>query len=218
MNWNASPAIDERVEALLQHLTLEEKVQLVSGRNTANDLHQPYLPLAGIPPFGLADGPASVRVADPNINEGKSTALPAPIALAATWAPELAQRYGNLIGAEAVATGHNVLFGPAVDIARAPRGGRTFGSSGENPLLQARLVVPEVLAIQAHAVQATLKHYLVNNQEHQRASIDVRIDERTLQAIYLPPFVAAVTEGRAAGVMGFHNRINGIHGCENPTP
>jgi beta-glucosidase len=97
---------------------------------------------------------------------------------------------------------HNVLLGPAVDIACAPLAGRAFESYGEDPLLQARMVVPVVQAIQAFAVQGCVKHYVVNNQEYQRGSIDVRVDERALQEIYLPPFAAAIREAHAAAVMG----------------
>ncbi len=127
-------------------------------------------------------------------------------------------RYGDLIGAEAFATGHNVQLAPAVDIARAPRGGRTFESFGEDPLLQARMVVPEIQGIQSHAVQATIKHFIANNQEYRRFTIDVRIDERTLHEIYLPPFEAAVREGAVAAAMGSFNRINGTYACEHPRP
>jgi beta-glucosidase len=83
-------------------------------------------------------------------------------------------------------------------------------------LLQARLVVPEIRALQAHPVQASLKHYIVNNQEYKRATLDVRIDERTLEEIYLPPFTAGVQAGRVASVMGAYPKVNGTFGCENP--
>ena len=213
--WNESPAVETQVEALLQKMTLDDKVNLVSGKLVVDDFGNfPPLP-DGLPELLLADGPAGVRIANPAINERKATALPAPIALAATWEPELAWEYGDLLGAEAAATSHNVLLGPAVDIARAPFGGRTFESFGEDPLLQVRLVAPEVEAIQSHPVAACIKHYLANNQEYQRNSIDVQADERTLQEIYLPPFAAAVREGRIAAVMGSYNRINGTYACEN---
>lgn len=102
-----------------------------------------------------------------------------------------------------------MLLGPAVDIAHVPLAGRTFESFGEDPLLQARMIVPEVEAIQAHAVQACLKHYIVNNQEYQRGAVDVRVNERALHEIYLPPFAAAVELAEVASLMGAYNRING---------
>jgi beta-glucosidase len=214
--WDSSPTVEAQVEALLARLTLEEKVDLVSGKNdVASRPDWASGPPPAYPVLSLADGPAGVRVNVPAINGGRATALPAPIALAASWDPELARAYGDLLGAEFAATGHNVMLGPAVDIARAPLGGRTFESFGEDPLLQARLVAAELPAIQAHGVQTCLKHYIVNNQEYERTTIDVRVDERTLQELYLPPIAAAVRAG-AASVMGAYNKINGTYACENP--
>jgi beta-glucosidase len=213
--WSESPGVDAQVEALLQQFTLDQKIDLVSGNLVVSDDTHPSPPPSWIPPFSLSDGPAGVRIASQTANAGRATALPAPIALAAAWNPDLARQYGDIVGAEVRANGHNILLGPAVDIARAPLAGRTFESFGEDPLLQVRLVIPEVQAIQAHRVQACIKHYLVNNQEYQRSTIDVQVDERTLHEIYLPPFKAAVQEGHVASVMGSYNRINGTYACEN---
>jgi beta-glucosidase len=216
-SWTNSPAVAQQVAHLLGQLSLADKIDLVSGRLAVTDAGAvPTMP-AGLPVLALADGPAGVRVANPTLADHRATALPAPIALAATWSPELARRYGAVLGAEAAATGHNIFLGPAVDIARVPQGGRTFESFGEDPLLQARLVAAEIQALQAHAVVACVKHFLANNQEYQRGTVDVAVDERTLQEIYLPPFAAAVHEGRAGAVMASYNKINGVHACENRT-
>jgi beta-glucosidase len=207
--------VDAAVEALLAQWTVEDKVNLVSGKlAVADDGTIPALP-PGLPLLALADGPAGLRLANPTLPDHRATALPAPVALAATWDPALARHYGDVLGAEAAATGHTIFLGPAVDIARAPWGGRTFESFGEDPLLQSRLVAPEIEAIQAHGVIACVKHYLANNQEHRRSTIDVVVDERTLQEVYLPPFAAAIQAG-AGAVMGSYNRINGVYACENP--
>ena len=180
------------MEGLLARMPLHDQINLVSGKLGDTSPGAPSPP-PGLPRFSLSDGPAGVRFPDRTVSGGQATALPASIALAATWEPELARRYGAVLGAEAVATGHNVLLGPAVDIARVPVAGRIFGAFGEDPLLQARMVVPEIRAIQAHPVQACLKHYIVNNQEYQRGAVDVRVAERALWEIYLPPFTAAVS-------------------------
>ncbi|MEA2651261.1 MAG: beta-glucosidase [Chloroflexota bacterium] len=215
-DWRQDPETERRVEGLIGAMSLEEKVDLVTGDlNFSYAFYSAPIERLDIPALTMADGPAGSRVNDRTVNGGRSTALPAPIALAATWDPELARRYGDLIGAEAFATGHNVQLAPAVDIARAPRGGRTFESFGEDPLLQARMVVPEIQGIQSHAVQATIKHFIANNQEHRRFTVDVRIDERTLHEIYLPPFEAAVREGAVAAAMGSFNRVNGTYACEH---
>jgi beta-glucosidase len=215
--WDTSADVEARVEGLLAQFTPEQKVDLVTGLVVVvHDRRSDPPPPSPVPPFSITDGPNGVRVADRTMHGGTATALPAAIALAATWSPELAGEYGDLLGAETAAHGHNVLLGPGVDIARAPWAGRTFESFGEDPLLQARLVVPEIEAIQRHRVQACLKHYIVNNQEYQRNFIDVRVDERALQEIYLPPFRAAVQAGHVASVMGSYNKINGTYACENP--
>ena len=128
--WNDSLAVDQQVEQLLTHLTLEDKINFVSGKlAVADDGTVPALPEA-LPVLALADGPAGIRVANPALVDHRATAVPAPMALAATWDPDLARRDGDVLGAEATATGHNIFLGPAVDIARAPLGGRTLSRCG----------------------------------------------------------------------------------------
>ncbi len=211
-DWRNSSLVAEQVEKILEQLSLEDKIRLVSGQFILGSTDKPP---SGLPLFNMADGPAGIRTSPEATTATGSTALPAPIALAATWSTELATKYGNLLGLEAKLTGHNVLLGPAIDIARAPLAGRTFESFGEDPLLQSRMVVPEVQAIQAHGVQASLKHFIVNNQEHDRNSINVRVDHRSLFEIYLPPFEAAIRLGGVASVMASYNRVNGLFACDN---
>ncbi|UQN09160.1 glycoside hydrolase family 3 protein [Deinococcus sp. QL22] len=213
--WYDSLHVDARVEDVLSRLSLDDKIKLVSGQFIQDRLEAGSTGSGGLPPFNMADGPAGVRRAATSPGEGKATALPAPLALAATWNADLATRYGDVLGAEAAATGHNVLLGPAVDIARAPLGGRTFESFGEEPLLHMRLAVAEVQAIQRHGVQASLKHFILNNQEHARNSINVFTDERALHEVYLPPFEAALRLGQAASVMASYNRADGIFLCDH---
>ena len=196
MQWDTG-AVAARVEELLSQFTTEEKVAYVTGDlNFDYGFYSRPLERLDLPALTMADGPAGVRINRGDVHEGRATALPAPIALAATWAPELAAAYGDVLGSEAFASGHNVQLGPAVDIARVPTGGRTFESFGEDPLLASEMGVGVIRGIQAHPVQACVKHFAVNNQEDFRATIDVRVDERTLMELYLPPFEAAVRAGR----------------------
>ncbi len=208
--WD-NKSVHEQADALIERLSITQKVALVSDHDDQGSYDFPD----DIPEFVPADGPAGVRIMVGDGKQGRSTNLPAPILLAATWDTDLARQYGDIIGQEMVAAGHNVLFGPAVDIARVPVGGRTFESFGEDPLLQSRIVVAEVQAIQAHGVQCCIKHYILNNQEYQRTSIDVHIDENALQQIYLPPFAAAIKQGQATSLMGSYNKVRGIYACEN---
>ncbi len=140
MNTSLSP--HERANLLLAQMTLEEKIEMVHG-----ELPAPYgfynapLPRLGIPALTMADGPAGIRVARQDVNEGKATALPAPIGLAATWDLTAAEQYGDLLGHEAWATGHNVVLGPELDIARIPGFGRLFEALGEDPRLSGQMAV-----------------------------------------------------------------------------
>jgi beta-glucosidase len=211
MNTSLSP--DERAALLLAQMTLEEKVDMLSEKSGAG------LPPSrlGIPPLTFADGPAGIRI-DRNrrdVNEGKATAPPAPIALAATWDLVAAQQYGDLLGLEAWSTGHNVLFGPGLDITRIPYFGRLFESLGEDPVLTGQMAARYVQGVQSHPVISTAKHYNVNAQEENRLQVDARLDERTLQEIYTLPFEAAVKDGHIGAVMGAYNKINGTYCCEN---
>ena len=212
MDRGLSP--DERAALLLAQMTLEEKVDMLSEKSGAG------LPLSrlGIPTLTFADGPAGVRIdrSRRDVNEGKATAPPAPLALAATWDLLAAQQYGDMLGQEAWRTGHNVLFGPGLDIARIPSFGRLFESLGEDPRLSGQMAARYVQGLQGHPVIATAKHYNVNAQEENRLEVDAQLDERTLQEIYTLPFEAVVKDGRIGAVMGAYNKINGTFCCEHP--
>ena len=205
---------DERAALLLEQMTLEEKVDMLREQSGA-ELSPSRL---GIPPLTFADGPAGVRIdrSRRDVNEGKSTSPPAPIALAATWDLAAAQHYGDLVGLEAWATGHNVLFGPGLDIARIPTFGRLFESFGEDPRLTGHMAARYIQGVQGNPVIATAKHYNVNAQEENRLEVDVQIDERTLQEIYTLPFEIAVKDGHIDAIMGAYNKMNGTHCCEHP--
>ncbi|MFC0674700.1 glycoside hydrolase family 3 protein [Brachybacterium hainanense] len=215
-SWD-NPDTDQRVEQLLAQMTLEEKVAFATG-----DLNFDYgffahgLERLGIPDIQMADGPAGVRINKGDVHDGRATALPAPIALAATWDEDLAGDYGGVVGAECRASDHNVSLGPAVDIARVPLGGRTFESYGEDPLLASRIGVGVVRGIQSQGIQACAKHFAINNQEDHRSSIDAIVDERAMHELYLQPFEALVQDGGAASFMGSFNRVGGTYACENP--
>ncbi|MFJ9173757.1 glycoside hydrolase family 3 N-terminal domain-containing protein [Streptomyces sp. NPDC102360] len=200
------PAVEAELDTLLARMPLDEKTALVSNQQHTN---------GALPVIRAADGAAGIRLVPGVATATAATALPAPIALAATWDTSLAAEYGTVLGRELVATGHHVLLGPAVDIARVPLTGRIYESFGEDPYLTAQLVVPEIRALQAEGAQACVKHFLANNQEHARATVDAHVDERTLREIYLPPFEAAVRHAGAAAVMTSYNRLNGTYASEH---
>ncbi|WP_462409497.1 beta-glucosidase H [Neobacillus sp. Marseille-QA0830] len=213
---NTSLTAEARRDLLLKEMTLEEKVSFVTGNMNNNyGFYNAPLERLGIPALQMADGPAGVRVANPNIQGKKSTALPAPLSLAATWDVNAAKTYGDLIGNEAFNTTHNVLLGPGLDIARFPWGARNFESLGEDPLLQSRIGTAYVQGVQQHPVIATGKHYLLNNQETNRFTINSKASERTIQEIYARPFGDIIKNADMGSVMCSFNKVNGTFACEN---
>lgn len=200
----AEVQIDEKIEDLLKKMTLEEKVTLIAG----NDMETYPIERLGIPSIKMADGPVGVR-------EGISTSFPSSISMAASWDIDLINKIGWALAREVKAKGRHMLLAPCVNINRVPMGGRNFESFGEDPYLTSRLTVSYVKGLQDHNVIATPKHYACNNQEWERGSIDVKVDERTLREIYLPAFEAAVKEAGALSVMAAYNKVNGFHCSEN---
>jgi len=214
-----SQPIEERVADLLGRLTLEEKISLVHGDSKFTT---PAIPRLGIPERWFSDGPHGVREdTGPHTwtSMGRTddfcTAMPVLIALAATWDTDLARSYGEVIGSEARKRGKQVLIGPGVNIQRTPLGGRNFEYLGEDPWLASRIAVNDIQGIQSQGVAACAKHFAGNNQEQDRMTVSVELDERTLREIYLPAFKAAVVEGGVLSVMGAYNRFRGVYCCEN---
>jgi len=200
-------------DALVAQMTLDEKIAMLHGDRDPENVGQagylPGVPRLGIPPMRLSDGPAGVRMGHP------ATALPAPVALAATFSPELARAYGEAIGADGRALRQDVMLAPMVNIVRVPQGGRNFETLGEDPLLASTLVVAEIEGIQSEGLMATVKHFAENNQENQRQSVSADVDERTMHEIELPAFEAAVKEAHVASVMASYNKVNGTWASEN---
>ncbi|HEX2936039.1 MAG TPA: glycoside hydrolase family 3 C-terminal domain-containing protein [Bacteroidales bacterium] len=144
-----------------------------------------------------------------------ATFLPTGSALAATWNPELANKFGMVLGEEAHTRNKDIILAPAVNITRTPINGRTFEYMSEDPLLNSRLSVEYIKGVQSTGVVACVKHYAANNQETNRGTVNVEMDERTLQEIYLPAFKASVMEAQAFSVMTAYNKFRGVYCAEN---
>lgn len=217
--WDEDPAATQRARDLLARMTLEEKVDMMTGeQNFFYGFFNAAIPRLGIPALTMADGPLGVRVANPNVNGQRATQWPAPDARAATWDTGLEQRVGDLIGTEAFRTGHNVMLAPSVDIARHPQSGRLVEAYGEDPLLAGRMGAANIRGIQSHPVVATIKHYNVYNQETNRLSGgNAVVGERALQEIYTRPYEIGIQRGRPGAAMCAFNRVNGVYACENAT-
>ena len=206
---------DARARQIVSQMTLDEKISQMHGTSDKKEYRIVLgVPRLNIPDLLVTNGPAGFGPAGPG-HSGKATALPAPIALAATWDLEASRDYGTIAGRESFQYGNTLLESPDINIARVPQNGRTFEAYGEDPFLVGRLSVAHILAVQKEGVIANVKHYAANNQEDGRRSINVEVDERTLREIYLPAFEASIKEGKSASLMGAYNKVNGAHCCEN---
>jgi beta-glucosidase len=213
--WVTSKApIYQRVAQLMSQMTLADKISMVEGHGTSNPyvFYTPAIPSLCIPAVGLEDGPAGVADGLTGV-----TQLPAGVALAATWSPSLARRYGTVIGAEESGKGASANLGPTVNIDRDPRWGRSFEALSEDPFLNSALDVPEIGGIQSQDVEDQVKHYDAYNQETFRNSPadNVTVSNRALHEIYMPSFYNAVTRADAASVMCAYSWVNGNASCNN---
>jgi beta-glucosidase len=219
---NAQTKSDQNTEAkiasILKKLTLEEKIAMLHANGIFSAAGVPRL---NIPELMTDDGPLGVREdvkpgwGSANLTTDSATFFPNGSALAATWNPELAYRYGHDMGEEAHARGKSIMLAPAFNICRTPLCGRTYEYYSEDPFLNARLAVQSVKGIQSQHVAACVKHYAVNNQEVERDRVSVNVDERALREIYLPAFKASITEGNAWTIMSAYNKLRGVYCSEN---
>lgn len=204
-----------RARRLVARMTLDEKIAQVHGIKDATHFRfVPGVPRLGIPELRVTNGPAGVGPGGAG-SQQPATAWPAPIALAASWDTELARTYGRMAADEARSLGSNLLESPDINIARVPQGGRVFESYGEDPYLVSRLAVANIEGIQSTGMIANVKHYVANNQETDRGSINEIIGERPLHEIYMPAFEASVKEAHVASLMCAYPRVNGFYNCEN---
>ena len=211
--------IEQRIDDALSRMTLDEKIRVIHAQSKFSSGGVPRL---GFPDFWTDDGPHGVR---PDVlwdeweqagqTNDSCVAFPALTCLAATWNPVMARLYGESLGEEARYRGKDMILGPGVNIYRTPLGGRNFEYMGEDPWLASRMVVPYVEGLQSKGVAACVKHYALNNDEEYRHQVNVVLSDRALHEIYLPAFKAAVTEGKAWGIMGAYNLYQNQHNCHN---
>jgi beta-glucosidase len=219
---SAPASHSSKIDALVAAMTLDEKLGMVNGwpngvsppPQTDRTIGVGFIPgvaRLGIPALTFTDGPAGVRMNVP------TTAMPAPVALAATFSADLAQRYGEVLGRDGRSRDQDVIFGPMLNMVRVPQAGRNFETLGEDPSLMADLVAAETRGIQSQGEIATAKHFAENNQENNRTGVNVNVDDQTLREMELRGFEAAVKAGDTGAVMCAYNGVNGNFSCENPT-
>lgn len=212
-------SMEERIEDALRRMTLDEKIAVIHAQSKFSS---PGVARLGIPDFRTDDGPHGVR---PDVlwdeweqagqTNDSCVAFPALTCLAATWNPQMSLVYGVALGEEARYRKKDMILGPGINIMRTPLGGRNFEYMGEDPYLTSRMVVPYIIGLQSNGVSACVKHFAVNNDEEYRHLVNVIVDDRTLNEIYLPAFKAAVKEGHTWALMGGYNLYKDQHNCHN---
>jgi len=211
--------IEQRIEDALCRMTTEEKIAMIHAQSKFSS---PGVQRLGIPELWMTDGPHGIR---PEVKwdewdqagwtNDSCTAFPALTCLAATWNPDMALLYGKSIGEEARYRGKHVLLGPGVNIYRSPLNGRNFEYMGEDPYLSGRMCVPYIQGVQQNGVAACVKHFALNNQETNRFTTNVIVDDRALHEIYLPAFKSAIQQGGAWAIMGSYNLYKDQQCCHN---
>jgi beta-glucosidase len=235
-----SPAA--RAEALVAALTLEQKFQQLVGNapeiipelpECLGGRHVRGIPALGLSTLRITNGPVGIGQNDcvdaglltpdmPRIvpythpSSAKATALPSAMAIAATFDPAAADRFGQVIAAEAKALALHVFEAPGVNLARIPVLGRNFEYFGEDPFLTGTQAVAQIRRIQGEGVIAMAKHFAANEQETNRFNLSQTVDEAVLRELYLLPFEMAVKDGGVASLMCSYNDLNGLQACENP--
>ena len=210
---------EQQIDDIIRSMTLEEKVDMLHGKNMFSSAGIPRL---GIADVEYADGPFGIREEmephswnSAHLTTDSATFFPTGSALAATWSTEWAYAYGRAMSREARLRGKDMILGPAINIQRIPTGGRTYEYLSEDPILSGSLAVAYTRGAQDDGTAVCLKHYALNNQEDYRGTVDVRISDRAMHEIYLRPFEMAVCEADAWGMMAAYNKVNGRWCSEN---
>ena len=210
---------EQRIDEIVGSMTLEEKVEMLHGKNMFSSAGIPRL---GIADVEYADGPFGIREEmephswnSAHLTTDSATFFPTGSALAATWSTEWAYAYGQGMSREARLRGKDMILGPAINIQRIPTGGRTYEYLSEDPLLSGMLAMAYTRGSQDNGTAVCLKHYALNNQEDYRGFVDVHISDRAMHEIYLRPFEMAVCEADAWGLMAAYNKVNGRWCSEN---
>ncbi|KAK4869221.1 hypothetical protein LT330_006221 [Penicillium expansum] len=201
------------IEVILKQLTQDEKVALLTGEDF---WHTVPIPRLGIPSIRVSDGPNGVR-GTRFFSSVPAACLPCGTAIGATFDRDLAVEIGHVLAAEAKAKGAHVLLGPTINIARGPLGGRGFESYSEDPILSGVLAGHYCRGLKEKNISATLKHFVCNDQEHERMAVSSIVTDRALREIYLLPFQIAIALGSPDAIMTAYNKVNGVHAAENKT-
>jgi beta-glucosidase len=200
------------VDYVLANITEDDKIALLSG---SDFWHTHAIPRFNVPAVRTTDGPNGIR--GTKFFAGVPAAcLPCGTALGATWDSDLLHQAGVLLGKECLAKGAHCWLGPTINMQRSPLGGRGFESFAEDPHLSGIMAKSVILGCESTGVISTVKHYVGNDQEHERRAVDVLVTPRALREIYLRPFQIVARDAHPGALMTSYNKINGKHVVENP--
>ncbi|KAL3481509.1 glycoside hydrolase superfamily [Aspergillus californicus] len=200
------------VDQALSDLTLDEKVKLLSGRDTWSTYPVERL---NIPSITTTDGPHGARGTS-FFNGPRGALLPSATAMGATFDTKLMRSVGNMLAAETKEKGCQVLLGPTVCLQRSPQIGRGFEAFGEDPILSGLMASEYINGVQEGGVAASIKHYAAHDQSSMSLEDDIRVSERTLRETHLLPFQLAVKYANPWSFMSSYHRINGVLTSEDP--
>ena len=203
---------EDRIGELVEQMTLGEQVSLLSGEDIWS---LPAIPRLGVGKLRVTDGPNGARGGGGLVGGIKSAAFPVGIALGATWDRALVREVGAALADEVKSKGAHVSLSPTVNIHRSVTNGRNFECYSEDPVLTAALSGAFIAGLQEQGVAATIKHFVGNESEIERTTVDSMIDERTLREVYLIPFEHAVKVAGTWGIMSSYNKLNGTYTSEN---
>jgi len=203
---------EDRIRELVEQMTLGEQVSLLSGEDFWS---LPAIPRLGIHKLRMTDGPNGARGGGSLVGGVKSAAFPVGISLGASWNVGLVKEIGGALADEVKSKGAHVSLSPTVNIHRSVTNGRNFECYSEDPVLTAQLSGAFIAGLQEQGISATIKHFVGNESEIERTTIESVIDERTLREVYLIPFEHAVKVAGTWGIMSSYNQLNGHYTSEN---
>ncbi len=216
---NPDAPLEERVKDALSRMTTHEKIKILHAQSKFTSAGVPRL---GIRQLNMDDGPHGVREelewntwSPAQWTNDYVVAFPSLTCLASTWNRGLSLAYGDAVSEEFAFRGKDIMLGPGVNIQRTPLNGRAFEYMGEDPYLAGEMVVPYIQAAQRNGVACCLKHFVLNDQETDRFSVNVNVSGRAMHEIYLEPFKRAVEKAHVWTIMGSYNLWNGVHCCHN---
>jgi beta-glucosidase len=208
----------QNIDDLLAILSVEDKIKLVVGVGLAKKVPGvagETRSVRSVDSILLSDGPSGVRIEGSDNLWYYATAFPAPIMLASTWNPEVVEKVGRAMAEEAKHYNISVLLAPGLNTHRHPLCGRNFEYFSEDPLLAGEMAAAFVSGVQSTGVAATLKHFVANEQEFNRTTVDTIVSERALREIYLKAFEIAIKKSRPWAIMCSYNKLNGRYTCQS---